>query len=417
MNAQEKKLMDNVWQFPLFQAFAQRRVHRLGLGYEIKDSPFPYKSEKKPVPLTELETAILCWAGNGINGLILGDIDFTLNNYMCWVGRTHGHACNDQHSHLLFINDDGVFLYRPLEATKMVEIETPEEREKLLTWFRKDTVKLADGRPDFSSAGVLKLNAWSANKPGATLFMPIVDITYEYINFLLIAFSDERNQVIDARTGKPAGLKKWIDNGFLNGPSLPMSLMDLFVYNVVVAAGHYMAQNISLACAAMGLGNIVWAGFTPLVVMGGTPVTKGLGFRFITGKDGMPNPVGKDGYIEALCPPYFKNMDEAVNKVLDIKCGRGGLFSADYPGKRPWQDQQMACKAVMYSKETIACVKDYCNYVYDTYGRFPATVDTIQMPIASTAHHLDFDFYDKYYAPGTIRKEQRDHMKVWHEGK
>ena len=253
MKASEKKLMDRVWRYPLFQALAQRRGHRFALGCDLRDAPFPYKSEKKPVPLSELETALLCWAGHGINGLALADLDVSLNTFMSWNGRTHPTPCNDQHADLLFINDDGVFLYRPSDATKIVEIETPQEREKILNMFRKDTVKIADGRPDLPPGSMLRLNFWNANKPGQTLFMPVVNITYEYLAFLLIILNDDRQQIIDDRTGKPAGVGKWIDSGFLTGPQLPMTLADIFVLNVMIANAHYMVQNINLACAAMGL--------------------------------------------------------------------------------------------------------------------------------------------------------------------
>jgi hypothetical protein len=417
MKALEEKLISNVWQYPLFKALAQRRGHRFALGCDLENTPFPYKSEKKPVPLSELETALLCWAGHGINGLALADIDVSLNTFMSWNGRTHPTPCNDQHADLLFINDDGVFLYRPSNATKILEIQTEAEREKILNTFRKDTVKIADERPNFPPESMLRLNFWNANKPGQTLFMPVVNITYEYLAFLLIVFNDDRQQIIDDRTGKPAGIGKWIDSGYLTGPQLPMTLADIFVLNVMIANAHYMVQNINLACAAMGLGGFVWSGFTPLVVMGGTPLTRGLGFHFITGKDGMPTPVGKDGYVEALCPPYFKNMDSVVDYVVDMKFGRHGLFSPDYPGKVAWRDASIPTKAAKYTEEGIACTKAYLNYVYQTYGRFPAVVDAIQMPVAVTAHHLDLDFYDKYYPAEVLRQEQRDHMKIWHEGK
>jgi hypothetical protein len=417
MKALEEKLISNVWQYPLFKALAQRRGHRFALGCDLKNTPFPYKSEKKPVPLSELETALLCWAGHGINGLALADLDVSLNTFMSWNGRTHPTPCNDQHADLLFINDDGVFLYRPSNATKILEIQTEAEREKILNTFRKDTVKIADERPNFPPESMLRLNFWNANKPGQTLFMPVVNITYEYLAFLLIVFNDDRQQIIDDRTGKPAGIGKWIDSGYLTGPQLPMTLADIFVLNVMIANAHYMVQNINLACAAMGLGGFVWSGFTPLVVMGGTPLTRGLGFHFITGKDGMPTPVGKDGYVEALCPPYFKNMDAVVDYVVDMKFGRHGLFSPDYPGKVAWRDASIPTKAAKYTEEGIACTKAYLNYVYQTYGRFPAVVDAIQMPVAVTAHHLDLDFYDKYYPAEVLRQEQRDHMKIWHEGK
>ena len=48
----EKELMDKVWEYSLFEALARRRVHRFGLGYELKEEPFPYRSEKEPVPLS-----------------------------------------------------------------------------------------------------------------------------------------------------------------------------------------------------------------------------------------------------------------------------------------------------------------------------------------------------------------------------
>jgi hypothetical protein len=66
------------------------------------------------------------------------------------------------------------------------------------------------------------------------------------------------------------------------------------------------------------------------------------------------------------------------------------------------------------SEETIACTKAYCRYVYETYGRFPATVDAVQMPICETVQHIDLDFYDKYYPPELISPEVRNHMAIWH---
>jgi hypothetical protein len=165
----------------------------------------------------------------------------------------------------------------------------------------------------------------------------------------------------------------------------------------------------------MGLGCIVYTGILPLVVMGGTPLTKGLGFRFVTGKDGMPTAVGKDGYIEGLCPPYV-NMDEAVDRVIDLKFGPGGLFSMDYSGKVPWRERNIPTKVPKGSEEELACTKAYCNYVYENYRRFPASVDAIQIPVTASVHHIDIDFYDKYYPKEAVSQEHRNHMKVWHEG-
>jgi len=37
-------------------------------------------------------------------------------------------------------------------------------------------------------------------------------------------------------------------------------------------------------------------------------------------------------------------------------------------------------EGTQYSAQTIAYTKDICNYIYDTYGRFPAHVDTFYTP-------------------------------------
>ena len=54
------------------------------------------------------------------------------------------------------------------------------------------------------------------------------------------------------------------------------------------------------------------------------------------------------------------------------------------------------------------------NYVYDTYGRFPAFSDPMFLQFMIQAHHLDLDFYDKFYPPGAYTELHREHFKLWH---
>ena len=64
--------------------------------------------------------------------------------------------------------------------------------------------------------------------------------------------------------------------------------------------------------------------------------------------------------------------------------------------------------------DVIACVKDICNYIYDTYGRFPAHVDAMYVPgVWVQAHHLDLAYYDAFYANG-YSDTQRAHQQCWH---
>lgn len=65
--------LDSVWEYPLFEAIYGRRSRRFGMGFEIIEGPFPYKSAQAPVALSELEEALLVAAGVGVTGAPLWD--------------------------------------------------------------------------------------------------------------------------------------------------------------------------------------------------------------------------------------------------------------------------------------------------------------------------------------------------------
>ncbi len=66
------------------------------------------------------------------------------------------------------------------------------------------------------------------------------------------------------------------------------------------------------------------------------------------------------------------------------------------------------------SKEEIQVVKDICNYIYDTYGRFPAFSDPMFLRFMVQSHHLDLDFYDQYYPEGAYTENCKHHFSRWH---
>ena len=107
-----------LWGKSLFWSLAHRRSFKYALGAQMpKDDFFDYKSDKEPVPLTEVELALLCWAGAGTNGLIRNDVSFAQNacTHPWFEGRVYPSACNVWYAHLIFANDDGVFLYQGLD--------------------------------------------------------------------------------------------------------------------------------------------------------------------------------------------------------------------------------------------------------------------------------------------------------------
>src|SRR2546426_7584767 len=64
------------WNYPLFDAIFQRRARRFPLGAEMPGDLAPFQSSKEPVPLDEIEEAMLVMAGAGIKGGKLSGLPF-----------------------------------------------------------------------------------------------------------------------------------------------------------------------------------------------------------------------------------------------------------------------------------------------------------------------------------------------------
>jgi len=61
-------LLNEVLDFPLFDAIFGRRARRFAYGMEIPTGPLAFKSCHQPLSLTELEEAVLIAAGVGVTG-------------------------------------------------------------------------------------------------------------------------------------------------------------------------------------------------------------------------------------------------------------------------------------------------------------------------------------------------------------
>jgi ligand-binding sensor domain-containing protein len=136
-------------EYPLFKAMARRRTRRFPLGCKMEEGTLKYESKSPPVPLNDIETALLCWAGAGVTGLIAADMptnDVQGSMFTSWTGRTTPYACNVHNMKLFFTNDQGLFVYDPKKATRAVEFETEDDWDKIVNYFKKDTIKISDGR-------------------------------------------------------------------------------------------------------------------------------------------------------------------------------------------------------------------------------------------------------------------------------
>lgn len=420
MGIADRKEVKEVFKYPILEAIARRRSRRFPVGCTLNFGTLKYASTHPPVPLNDLELAILCWSGAGITGSITSEtIAEEGNEISSWQGRATPNPCNVPTTKLFFTNDNGTFVYDPKKATKRVEIETEADRERIMTYFKEDCIKILDKRVQMLPELLPKTINWNTNQPGTTVFIPVVDHTEEYLNFVSIVLLSHGYQLFDDIKGQPAGLQKWIDAGDLKGPPVGLSSFESFMSRgIIIAPAYLMLEHIHLVAEAMGLGSVMFGGYTGEVMMGVTPMSKGLGFRSVKDKDGKVNPVGLDGVFEAYCPPYYKSMDDAVDAFVEKKFGSGSPLSPDYKGVLPFEDkvwQRIKPEYRRPSKKFIDMIKSFCNYVYDTYGRLPATINTKMIPVWLQVHHLDVDFYDKHLAREMITEAQRNHMELWHK--
>jgi hypothetical protein len=416
MNSQEVK---EAFKYPLFEAIAHRRTRRLPLGYTIDSGMIKRHPTQTPVPLNDVETAILCWSGAGITGTALheGTAGSNDSRPISWIGRATGNPCNTQTTRLFFTNDNGIFCYNPKAPTKPIEFETESDREKIMTYFKEECHKVSAKRLQLFTAEGIPADALN-NQTGTTLFIPVVDNVELYIWRVYYSLHPRMGyQFFDDIKNRPAGLQKWINSGRLKGPPVSLSSFEYSQRTISITPAYLMVQNMHLIAETMGLGSVIFAGFTGELMLGATPNVKGLGFRIATDKEGKTNTVGLDSVFEAYCPPYHKNMDEAIDAFFE---NIGGLLSGigpDYTGALPFEPGYWEKNRPKYErpdKEHIDMVKAFCNYVYDTYGRIPATYSAKTIPIWLQVHHANTEFYDKNYASEVITETHRKHMELWH---
>jgi hypothetical protein len=415
-------LMDAL-EYPFFQTVFDRKSRRVAVGMEVGSDVLTWRSPYAPVPLTELEEALLCMAATGLTGLNLGDLDPArgMSTLVQWTTRTWPSSCSNHGTELFFTNDDGTYLLNlfglvPEEGELATLSGKPldEQTDWIVELYRRARVELRPERAPLPTTlpGLFEFNQWNANQPGTTLFLPVTNTTLEYINLLFIYLARSYAfTIVDEQQGhRPAGLQDAVDAGRLD-PARQMSIAELEqrVLSMLVVEQAFICQNINLALQALGLGGWTFTGYLARFVMGGGDVP-GLGFRFQEPHSGPSCPVGLDGHFEAFTPPYYSDMHEAVDAFMAVKWA---AFEQDVP--KPYREPDRIANAIPRPHEdTVELVKAYCQYAFDTYGRFPVYLDPMYQRLTCQAQHVDPDFYEEYYPPGALTHQHREHMSRWH---
>jgi len=422
-------LLDAVWEYPLFDALYGRRSRRFGLGFEMAQGPAKYKSPHAPLPLTEVEEALLVAAGVGFSGMALWDQSRPMP-YRSADGRTFPSTSRGRRTALFFTNDRGVYVIDPNGGStgEIKECSTRDGRVRALDLYRDHRRTLQDHRLEIPRRAppLCGHNLWDSNIPGSTLFMPVCDVSFSLIG-LIAQFVDARLERFAATSGRgmnivddrfdfrPAGTDKWLNNGFLDRDNiLTLSHLERQACYFMFSEPAMICQNMFLATEAMGLGGWMHCGILSREIF------EALGFTAIAPQRApmLANPIGLDGIFEAYCPPYFSSTDAAVDAVLTplVRARSTPATPGQPQGPVPYliSDAEHRAGAVEISEEGIACTKAVCNYIYDTYGRFPGTVDAMHLMWMMQVHHLDTDYYDRFFKPGAYGATHAAHLAAWH---
>jgi hypothetical protein len=412
--------LDQVWNYPLFEALYRRRSRRFGLGFEMPEGPFRYKSAHAPVPLSELEEALLLGAGAGFSGLAFWDLPTPVAYpHPRLGGRTFPTTRAGGHTTLFWTNDEGFYvLDDKVAVTKLREVETEQDRGKLLEIYRTQRRTLGQGRLEIPRRvpPMSGHDLWDSNRPGSTLFLPVCDVSASLIS-LIAQFVDPALRryapegggmnIVDDRHGfRPAGTEPWLRDGLLDADRvLPLSILERQACYYVFSEPAAICQNMFLATEALGLGGWKHCGFLSLEIL------ERMGFRIAAGSEGSPfgNPIGLDDVVKASCPPWYPNMDAAVDAVFS-RVPREGAAAVPHR----MSDEAHRAGAIRLSAEGLACTKAVCNYIYQTYGRFPGTTDAMHLMWVMQAHHIDTDYYDRFFGSDAYGPQHAAHMAAWH---
>ena len=409
--------------FPLIEALLGRRSRRFPLGGSLPDGPLAYTSSAEPLPLGEVEQLLLLSAMSGNNGwhYLLPrqrlDLPHVANYSAAAGGRTIPSAAGWHTTELFFTDDNGVYFFATRDAPALVEADSDGKVDSAawLAAHRPCIRKLSNGRLHLPPTAMDGHNTWCANVPGSTLLMPVADLAQHLIGVLCFMVQNGGCLYNNLHGERIPGLERFRHLVDVDNPA-PLSEIEQNCLTMCMAELSTSCYAGNLILQALGLGGWMFTGLDAYTVLGcsGDPAVPGLGFHYDRNPAWTtPNPTGLPGVFAGFCPPHYPDMRAAVDAFVARKFGPGGPFHAATPG--PWRETaQIRNSAPRHNEEFNECVALMAQYIYDRFGRFPATVPSIFARIFLQAQHLDLGFYDHHFAPGAYLHTHAEHRTNWH---
>lgn len=328
-------------------------------------------------------------------------------------GRSFSSSAGFNTSEFFFTDDTGVYF---LPTRDMIPAGDSPDLQACLDRHRARIVKLADGRLQIPAAipHMEGHNTWCANVPGSTLVFPVADVA-QHVILLLLYLVQNGACIYDDVNGRPLpGLERYAHRLDLDA-AYPMTFIEqtaLTDISVELGTACYAG---ALMLQALGLGGWMYTGLNPFSVLGasGDPTVPGLGFRFeMLEGNPLPHVTGLPGVFEAHVPPHHADMRAAVGAAVARKFGAGGPFDPNQGG--PYRENaSVRAGAAPIDGEAVEIAVLMAEYVFTTFGRFPATAPAIELKTYLQAHRLDTEFYDKHHTEGGYLRTHAEHDRNW----
>ncbi len=411
--------------FPLVEAIYGRKSRRFAAGCSIAEGPLAHASKSNPLGLSELEQMLLLTtvAGNtGWQYLIPYNRNYVPNipNYASAAGgRTFPSAAGFHTTEFFYTDDSGTYFFPTRDAGSLLEYNAEGEMDlgRYLAAHRKRIRKVLDGRLHTPAAAehMEMHNSWCANRPGSTLVIPVSDLTEHHLLNLCYIVQNGACIYDDLNNRAIPGIERFKNLVDIEHP-YPLTFLEQISLTEATVESSTSCYAGMLMLQAMGLGSWMYAGINPFSILGasGDPEVPGLGFRYDSDERWpLPNVTGLPGVFEGHCPPHYEDMRAAVEAVVERKFGPNGPFHPDTPG--PYRDNgKIRASAKVHDAQFKECVATMAQYVYDQFGRCPATASSMFVMMFLQAHHLDLEFYDKHFEPGAYLRTHAAHMERWH---
>jgi hypothetical protein len=407
--------------FPLIVAIHGRRSRRFAKGATSPDGPLALTSRPAPEPLDPREQMLLLATVTGNTGwaeLFAHHPGYAakLPNYTTAAGgRSFPSSAGFNTSEFFFTDDSGVY-FLPTRDMTPAPSRGAADLGAWLEAHRARIVKLVDGRLHVPAAipHMEGHNTWSANVPGSTLVFPVADVAQHVILLLLYLVQNGTGIYDDVNARPIPGLERYSHRLDLE-VAYPMTFIEKTALTDVSVELGTACYAGALMLQALGLGGWMYTGLNPFSVLGasGDPAVPGLGFRFeMLDGNPLPHVTGLPGVFEAHVPPHHPDMRAAVEAAVARKFGAGGPFDPKQGG--PYRENAaVRAGAAPIDAEAVEIAVLMADYVFATFGRFPATVPAIELKTYLQAHRLDTEFYDRHFAPGAYLRTHAEHDRNW----